>query len=50
MCVMKSIGKIQKPKVENRREKIYVPLKGSWPRVKAGLKDFTFMGGLSSLP
>lgn len=47
---MKSIGKIQKPKVENRREKIYVPLKGSWPRVKAGLKDFTFMGGLSSLP
>lgn len=49
MCVMKSIGKIQKPKAENRRE-IYVPPEGSWPRFKAGLKDFAFMGGLSSLP
>lgn len=37
-------------KGENRREKIYVPLKGSWPRFKAGLKDCAFMGGLSSLP
>ena len=45
MCVMKSIVKIQKPKVENRREKIYVPPEGSWPRFKAGLKDCAFMGG-----
>lgn len=49
-CVRYEINrKDPEAKGENRRE-IYVPLKGSWPRFKAGLKDCAFMGGLSSLP